>query len=141
MYTFVIYFSNDIYHKVNIEYNYTDMIFAPIVENHNYLIYQMVYSKYSGCQMLFHITREGPKGHKVTPNVIQCDDCNENKCKVPKFLGQLSRDLHQSLESILDYHLDGDPYYILWFVIKGKPKYCVTPAEQSLSDQVFYYNF
>ncbi|XP_054159558.1 uncharacterized protein LOC128957771 [Oppia nitens] len=89
------------------------------------LTYHMVYDKRNNkCVKLFHY-------NDIRLSEMGCNDCKELQCKRPIFLDQLNQQLHQSLESIVDY---GNNSYILLFVINGRPLYCWQLQDQQLNE-------
>ncbi|XP_054159557.1 uncharacterized protein LOC128957769 [Oppia nitens] len=108
--------------RFDIQYPANAIIFSPRVVKWTEeldLTYHMVYDKRNNkCVKLLHIK---VNIFKIKLLEMGCNECKEPKCKQPIFLDQLNQQLHQSLESIVDY---GSEYYILIFVINGRPLYC-----------------
>ncbi|XP_054159555.1 uncharacterized protein LOC128957767 [Oppia nitens] len=123
------------FHENTFDFQYPPnaIIFSPRIvkqtEELNQTIYHMVYdNRNNKCVKLIRI---GISDLKLKLWKKKCDECKELKCKRPIFLDQLNQQLHQSLESIVDY---GDNSYILLFVINGRPLYCWQLQDHQLNE-------
>ncbi|CAG2172259.1 unnamed protein product [Oppiella nova] len=68
-----------------------------------------------------------------TINGWDLSNCTGNGCL--KFIDQISDDMLQKLEGIVDYSVHAQSGHMLWFNISGKPFYCFTLEDQPLSRQ------
>ena len=71
-------------------------------------------------------------------NKLLTTTCNRwHPCPNTTFFDQMNDTLVIKIESIVDYNISNRFVHILLFDINGRPKYCVQPDNQSLSQEVF----